>query len=313
MPLDPQVRALLDTLASSGIPANHAMTPAQAREAMSRKRALFPATAAEPIARTEDRTIATDAGSIPIRLYWPRITSEALPLLLFFHGGGWVLGSRDTHDGTCRSIANRADCVVLSVDYRLAPEHPFPAAVEDSYAATTWAAANAASIGADALRLGVAGDSAGGNLATVVALMARDRGTPPIKVQFLIVPVTDAAMDTESYRRNRTGYGLEAADMAYFFDHYLGDTIPRDNVYVSPARTVDLSGLPSAIVFTAEYDPLRDEGMAYAERLRAAGVTVQVREWPGMVHGFFGQGYAVDGIAEVHQAAGAALREAFDA
>jgi acetyl esterase len=240
-----------------------------------------------------DRRIPGPAGDIPVRVYTPNGTAP-FPLLVYFHGGGWVLGGIDTHDGTCRSLANGAGCVVVSVDYRLAPEHRYPAAAEDCCAATQWAAAHAAELGADARRVAVGGDSAGGNLAAVVALMARDRGGPALVLQLLIYPATDARFDTASYRDNADGYLLTAADMRWFWDHYLGDSGRGAEPYASPLRAADLSGLPPALVITAEFDPLRDEGEAYAKRLEDAGVASRLSRYDGMIHGFFGMGQMID-------------------
>jgi acetyl esterase len=231
---------------------------------------------------------------------------------VYFHGGGWVLGSLATHDGICRSLAAGAGCVVVSVDYRLAPEHRYPAAAEDCYAATQWCAAHAAELGADGSRVAVGGDSAGGNLSAVVAQMARDRGGPPLVFQLLIYPVTDAARDTQSYRENAEGYLLTAGDMAWFWNHYLGDARARGaEAYASPIRAASLAGLPPALVITAEFDPLRDEGEAYGAALESAGVAAKVTRYDGMIHGFFGLGAMIDRANSAVQEAAGTLRIAF--
>ncbi len=256
-------------------------------------RALLAAQPAPPVApaevgRVENRLIAGAEGPIPARVYWPAGREgpggTPLPLIVFFHGGGFVLCDLDTHDAFCRNLTNMADAVVLSVDYRLAPETPYPGGLEDAYAATVWAFEHAAELGGDSQRLAVAGDSSGGNFAAAVALMARDRGGPPIVFQFLIYPVTDQNFDTTSYRENGDGYFTTATHMRWYCEQYGGD--PADPL-VSPLRAADLSGLPPARVITAEFDPLRDEGEAYARRLSESGVEASVRRFDGMFHGFF--------------------------
>jgi len=220
-----------------------------------------------------------------VRAYVPP-SDDALPVLVYFHGGGWVRGDLDTHDGLCRLLADVAACVVVSVDYRRAPEHPFPTPVSDAYAATEWAAEYAAVVGGDPDRIAVGGDSAGGNLAAAVTLLARERGGPDIAHQVLLYPVTDYDLDTESYHENAEGYLLSRASMRWYWDRYLDDELDGANPFASPLRAPDLSALPSATVVTAGYDPLRDEGAAYADRLREAGVAVTYANYPGMVHVF---------------------------
>jgi len=287
MGVDPQARVLLDQIAAIGGPQIHQATVDEARQMI----AAMAAFAGEPpsIAKVESRTVPGPAGEISLRVFTPEGAAPH-PVLVYFHGGGWVIGGLDTHDVPCRDLANRAGCIIVSVDYRLAPEHKFPAAPEDCYAATRWVAENAASIGADPGRLAIGGDSAGGNLAAVVALMARDRGGPRIVHQLLIYPVTDVGQDTVSYRENADGYLLSAADMAWFWNHYLATPAEGENPYASPLRARFLRGLPPAHVITAELDPLRDEGEQYAARLKDAGVEVQLTRYDGMIHGFFGLG-----------------------
>ncbi|MFE7358113.1 alpha/beta hydrolase, partial [Streptomyces sp. NPDC057543] len=207
-----------------------------------------------------------------------------------FHGGGWVLGGLDTHDGLCRELAARTGAVVVSVDYRLAPEHRFPSAAEDAYAVTAWVSANAARLGCDAGRLAVAGDSSGGNLAAAVTLMARDRGGPGIAAQLLAYPVLDHRMATPSYRTYGTGFFHTSAHMRWYWEQYLDGGGDGAHPYASPGLAFDLTGLPPAVVVLPECDPLRDDALAYARRLETAGSTPQVRVWPGTFHGFLGLG-----------------------
>ena len=308
MGLDPQVRALLDQVTAMGAPAFHTLPVAEARQVSAAMAALQGEP--EPIARVENRGIPGPAGEIPVRIYTPG-GGGPLPVLVYYHGGGWVIGSLETHDGTCRSLANAAGCVVVSVDYRLAPEHKFPAAADDAYAAAAWVADHAAALGADAARLAVGGDSAGGNLAAVVALMSRDRSGPRLAYQLLVYPVTDAACDTASYRENADGYFLTRDMMLWFWNHYLRSDSERRDPYHSPLRAPHVGGLPPALVITAEFDPLRDEGEAYAERLRAAGVPVRLTRYHGMVHGFFGLGAVLDQAKAAMAEATGALRAAF--
>lgn len=246
-----------------------------------------------------------DAGGVPARLYRP--AAGTLPLLLYFHGGGWVVGSVAISDNFCRALANRSGCAVLSVDYRLAPEHRYPAAADDAQRATEWAAAHATQLGIDASRLAVGGSSAGGNLAAVVTLRARERG-PAIRAQLLHVPVVDHDLTTASYRAYATGHGLTEAAMRWFWGHYLPDERRRDEPDASPLRAKDLNGLPPALLVAAECDPLRDEGRAYAARLRSAGVNVRTLEYPGMVHSFMSWASALPQARRAFDEVGAALR-----
>lgn len=280
---------------------------ASARKAFERLRLPIPA---EPVAHVENRTIPGPAGAVPVRIYRAADIATPAPALVYFHGGGWVIGDLDSHDNFCRALANRTDAVVVSVDYRLAPEHRYPAAAEDCYAATRWVAEYGAAIGVDGARIAVAGDSAGGNLAAVVALLARDRGGPSLRHQVLIYPVADHDFETPSYRDNATGYLLTRASMQWFWNHYVPDETQRGEVHASPLRAEKLVGLPAATVITAEYDPLRDEGEAYGARLREAGVATVATRYDGQVHGFvslfevFDQGkLAIEQIASALRAA----------
>jgi acetyl esterase len=229
---------------------------------------------------------------------------------VYFHGGGWVVGSVAISDPFCRALANASGCGVLSIEYRLAPEDRYPAAANDAYAATRWAAEHASDLGVDASRIAVGGSSAGGNLAAVVTLMAREHGAPPIAFQLLHVPVTDHDFGTPSYRANATGFGLTRRGMTWFWDHYAPDPKLRDEPYASPIRATDLSGLPPAHVVTAEYDPLLDEGKAYAARLLQAGVPTTYVEYPGMVHGFTSMAMSIPTGRTAIDDMGAALRRA---
>jgi acetyl esterase len=305
--LRPELRALLDQQAASGRPPLHRQSVDQARAFHAQDAAPLNGEAV-PVAAVADRAVRGPAGDLPVRVYTPE--GEApFPIVVFFHGGGWVVGTLDTYDPLCRALAAAVPAVVVSVGYRLAPEHRWPAAVEDAYAATLWASRHAAELGGAQHRLAVAGDSAGGNLAAVVALGARDRGGPAIAFQLLVYPALDAAADTGSWREYAEGFYLTAAGMRWYWDHYLGgaDGAAPD---ASPLRAAFLGGLPPALVVTADHDVLRDEGEAYAARLGEAGVAADVRRVEGVVHGFF-RWRAVTGAADAAlQDAAAALRSA---
>ena len=283
MPLDPQAQRVIDAMAALNLKPVEESTPAEARESIrARTAALGPF---PDVAAVVDHRVPVAGGEITVRAYSPGGPGPH-PALVYYHGGGWVIGDLYTHDGLCRSITNAARCAVLSVDYRLAPESKYPVAVEDSYAALLWIVANAERLGIDRRRMAVGGDSAGGNLATVMALMARDRTGPRLALQVLIYPVTDHDLDTRSYRENATGYILTREGMRWFWNHYLASEAQGREPYASPLRAASLAGLPPALVITAEYDPLCDEGEAYAARLRDAGVPVTLTRYPGMFHGF---------------------------
>jgi len=289
MPLHPQARAFIDQVAPPGAPGLHQLD-LPVPEIRNLVITMFTATqTAAPIAvgRVEERTVPGPAGAIPVRVYTPAGTGP-FPVLVYFHGGGWVICNLDTHDRACRLLTTTVGCIVVSVDYRLAPEHPFPAAAEDCYAAAKYVASHAAEFGGDPARVAIGGDSAGGNLTAVVAQMARNKGGPKLVHQLLIYPVTDAAMDTTSYRENAEGYFLTTEMMAWFWNHYVPSKADRSSPYASPLRASDLTGLPPATVLTAEFDPLRDEGEAYAARLHDAKVPVTAVRYDGMIHGFFG-------------------------
>ncbi len=307
MPLDPEAKMLLEQLTTVVRPFEE-LSVEEARAAIVTLSAA--AGEGEPVARVENRTLPGPRGEIPVRVYTPEGRAP-FPVLVYFHGGGWVIGNLETHDGLCRHLANAAHCVVVSVDYRLAPEHPFPASGEDAYAATRWVAGNAAALGGDAKRIAVGGDSAGGNLSAVVSLMARDRGGPPIVFQLLVYPATDLPSANMSYRENGEGYFLTAKSMRWFFAHYCGANPDASDPYLCPLRAKNLGGLPPALVVTAEFDPLRDEGEAYAARLREAGVRTKLTRYPGMIHGFFGMGPLLTQARAATREAADALRSAF--
>ncbi|QJY47993.1 alpha/beta hydrolase [Pseudonocardia broussonetiae] len=282
MPVHPEAQQLLAALAAAGMPPFEHMTVPQAREAA--KGFIDLQGEPEDIA-TEDRTIPGPAGDIPVRVYTPAGDGPK-PMIVYFHGGGWVIGDLDVCDNPVRRIANRTGAVVVSVDYRLAPEHVYPAAFDDSYAATAWVAEHAAELGGDPGRIATCGDSAGANLAAAVAIAARDRQGPRLAAQLLLYPVTDFNFTTESYEQNGEGYLLTKGSMQWFWAHYLGAQELGKEPFACPARADDLVGLPPAFVATAEFDPLRDEGEAYAANLRTAGVDVSAKRYDGMLHGF---------------------------
>ena len=306
MPLDPQAQEVLNQVAALGLPPNHTLTPEEARaNALARPRATGP-----KVAKVEDRVIPGSGAQVPVRIYTPEGTGP-FPVLSWFHGGGWVLGNLDSADATARHLTVEAGCVVVSVDYRLAPEAKFPVPFDDCYAATEWIAQNAASINADPDKIAVGGDSAGGNLAAAVALKARDQGGPSLALQLLVYPVTARDFSTGSYRQNAEGYSLTTDAMKWFWDHYLSNDADAANPYAAPAAAKDLNGLPPALVITAEFDPLRDEGEAYAQRLRAAGVATTSSRYDGMIHGFFGMPAVIDKGKQAISEASSALRAAF--
>ena len=292
--LHPQARALLDLIESRGVPPTHTLTPAEARQ-LYRDRRLY--TQPAPPAVAEVRALEAEGphGAIPLRLIRPQGASAdaVLPVLVYYHGGGWVIGDLDTHDTLCRELANGAGCAVVSVDYRLGPEHRFPAAVEDSVAAAYWVARHAGALGLDASRLAVGGDSAGGNLAAVVALAARDAGDLAVAYQLLIYPATDMRAGAPSHTTNGEGYLLTRDTIAYFRGHYID--VPRYADWrASPLLHPDLGRLPPALVLTAGFDPLRDEGAQYAQALGEAGNRVAYVCFERQVHGFILMGRVLD-------------------
>jgi len=284
--LDPHVRAYLEAAAALNGPPVHTLSPAEFR-ALALEGLQTEGGQPEAVASIQNVMIPGPLGDIPVRIYTP-VGDGPHPGMVYFHGGGWVVCNLDTHHVICTAIARRAGAVVVSVDYRLAPEHKFPAAVIDSYAATVWVADNAAKLGIEPSRLTVGGDSAGGNLATVISLKARDEQGPPIALQVLVYPVTDLSrLDTPSYQEFADGYDLTKAAMEWFRDHYLRTPEDAFHPHVSPLHAQNLSGLPPALILTAECDPLRDEGEAYARSLELAGTQVSLTRYAGMIHPFF--------------------------
>ena len=307
MPVDPQLQPLLDLLANSDAPAFNTLEPEQARAFMANLRAGARVVEGPVVA---DRSVPGPGGDVPVRTYVPPEGEGPFPLLVWFHGGGWVLGDLEDADAICRALCLGARCVVVSVDYRLAPEHPFPAGLEDCRAALSWAVEHAADLAVDPTRVAVGGDSAGGNLAAAVALLARDEGGPELCFQLLVYPVTDFDDATPSMVDNAEGYLLTADAMRWFYDHYI-EPHERDDHRAAPLRAGDLAGLPPALVLTAEFDPLRDEGEAYGRRLAEAGVPTTVSRYDGLIHGFVSMTAFCDRAAEAEVEAARALADAF--
>jgi len=308
MALDPQVQDLLNQRASSGAPALSSLSVAEVRQYLLELRKL--AGELELVAKVEDHQLPESAGNVTVRIYTPQ-GSAPFPILVYFHGGGFVGGDLNSLDAQCRTLTNRVGCLVVSVDYRLAPEHPFPAAVYDAYAAIQWVAHHVEEFGGDATRLAVGGDSAGGTIAAVVTLMARDRGEPALIYQVLIYPATDMTMSSASYEENGEGYGLTRDTNRWFFNQYLPGDADRKNPYISPLWVSDVQNLPPTLVITAEFDPLRDEGEMYAARLKEAGVKVESSRYDGMIHGFFQMAGVLDGGKKAIDQIAAALQAAF--
>jgi acetyl esterase len=309
--LHPQAQALLRLIAERGVPPTHTLTPAQAR-AYYLERRTFTQPDPPEVASTRDLGAPGPAGPIPLRSYRPlgAAPDARLPVLVYFHGGGWVIGDLDTHDVLCRELANLSGCAVIAVHYRLAPEHRFPAAVEDALAATRWVRDNAAQLHVDASRLAVGGDSAGGNLAAVVALAARDAGDLPIAFQLLIYPATDQRMGWPSHAANGQGYLLTRDSIGYYHDHYLRDKSHDLDWRASPLLHADHARLPPAFVLTAGYDPLRDEGLQYAHKLSAAGTRATLVNFERQIHGFIVMGRVLDEAHAAVQLCAAQLRKA---
>ncbi len=309
MPLEPQIKAILDQAAAAKAPPLSSMSPGQARKAF---RAMLESFGGAPprVAKSDDQAIDGPAGQIGLRIYTPE-GKGPFPALVFFHGGGWVLGDLESHDALCRALTNEARCVTVAVDYRRAPENKFPAAAEDCYAATLWVVNNGASINANRAHLAVGGDSAGGNLAAAVTLMARDRDEPRICYQLLMYPALDSSLQTQSMTEFADGYLLTRADMVWFWAQYLTGDADRSNPYACPAAAKDLTGLPRAMVITAEFDPLCDEGEAYAQRLQEAKVAVVCTQYKGVTHGFMSMASFLDTGRKAIGDAAAGLRSAF--
>jgi acetyl esterase len=305
VPLHPQAQAICDLTQATRVE----IAPEDRVEFTRRGWGLYltmTGGAAEPVHAVEHH----DAAGVPVIVYKPSAEPN-LPILVVIHGGGWVIGSAGEYDLIARQLANASGAIVVSVDYRLAPEHPFPAPLDDCWTALQWTVANAAAIGGDASRVAIGGDSAGGNLAAVCALRARDEGAPHLALQVLVYPVCDHDSDTASYVENAEGFLLEREEMQWFFDCYAPAGVDRADWRISPLRAPDLHGVAPAVVITAEYDPLRDEGEAYAEALRAAGVAVEHKRYDGMIHGFFGCPAAFDAARDATALVASALRRSF--
>lgn len=313
MALDPQIEALITGLEQQGRPALYELGVPRARDVTLALRGVQGEP--EPVAGVRDLLVPGPAGDLPVRVYTPEEGDAPRPMLVFFHGGGWVIANVEVSDAPCRSLANASGCIVASVEYRLAPESKYPAAAEDCYAATSWLAEHASELGADPRRIGVVGDSAGGNLAAVTALMARDRGGPELACQLLVYPVTAPARGSTfgSYAENAEGFFLSRDTMEWFWGLYTRG--PADDVdpYAAPLHAADHGRLPPAFIATCEYDPLRDEGEAYAERLRAAGVEATVSRYDGCPHGLFWLGGIADRAKELIEEVGTRARKALGA
>ncbi len=310
--LDPDVLLVLDMIRLAGRPPFEQLTPAEAREAYMKSRAVLQPEP-EPVAEARDLAAPGPHGPIPLRLYRPDGAPGPLPGLIYYHGGGWLLGGLDSHDGVCRRFANAARCVVVSVDYRMAPEHKFPAAVDDCAAATAWAIGQAAMLGIDPARVAAGGDSAGGNLAAVMALMARDGSLPKLAFQLLIYPATDMTMTTVSSQTVGPGVPLTSATMKWFIDHYMRGPADLTDWRASPIRAASVAGTAPALVLTAAADPLRDEGIAYAARLEREGVRTTAIHLTDQIHGFMSMGKVIRAADTAIDMMAASLRRAFAA
>ena len=306
MPLDPQAKSILKALEALNEPPVTTVSPAVSRiHFESRKRESGPS-----ISKISEYLIPSTNGGIQTRIYTPE-GQGPFPILVWFHGGGWVLGNLNTTESECRNLTNLAKCVVVSVDYRLAPESKFPAAAEDCYTATKWISDHPTSFNVDAQRMAIGGASSGGNLAAVVTLMSRDRNGPKLLHQLLVVPVTDYDFNTESYIQNESGYGLTREAMIWYWRQYLNSEADSHNPYAVPMREKDLSGLPNATIITAEFDPLRDEAEAYAKRLEEAGTKTTCARYDGMIHGFFGMSESINKTRDAIKQAADELKNSF--
>jgi acetyl esterase len=310
MALDPQAKALLDQMQEAGVPPFEQMTVGEARQAAYAFIDLQGAP--EDVASVAHRFVPGPCCDLPVRIYIPE-GEGPFPGLVYFHGSGWVILNIEVADIAARALTNRTGCVVVAVNYQKAPEHKFPVPFEDAYAATTWVAEHASELGIDPGRIGVAGDSAGGNLAAAVCLKARDEQGPSLAYQLLIYPVTDYGWDKPSCLENAEGYLLQRETMRWFWGHYLASEADGDNPLVSPLRAPDLSGLPPALIVTAEFDPLRDDGELYGQRLREAGVPVKVSRYDGMIHGFFYMAGVLDQTKNLYDEIGTEVRAALGA
>lgn len=310
--LHPQARALIRLIEEKGVPPTHTLEPAEARR-WYRERRTFTQPDAPEVASVRDLEAKGPAGPIPVRSYRPLHSAPdtALPVLVYYHGGGWVIGDLDTHDVLCRTLANLAGCAVIAVDYRMGPEHRFPAAVDDAIAAARWVRTQAAALVIDPDRIAVGGDSAGGNLAAVVALAAREAGDLPLRFQLLIYPATDQRRNAPSHTSNAQGYLLTRDSIAYFHDHYFGDASHDLDWRASPLLHANHAGLPPALVLTAGFDPLRDEGIAYADKLSQDGTPATLVSFERQVHGFVLMGRVLDEANVAVALCAARLKAAF--
>jgi acetyl esterase len=308
-PLHPQARALLQRIAASGLPPVHTQSPVDARRSFVQRRRI---TQPDPPAvhLVLDLTAPGARGEVPVRLYRPMAWGPLLPCLVFFHGGGWVIGDLESHDVLCRQLSIGSGCAIVAVDYALAPEHPFPAAIEDCMAATRWVHAQASTLGVDPARIGVGGDSAGGTLAAVVAITARDANAPPLAWQMLVYPTTDQRRATPSHRTNASGFLLTAESLRWYHDNYLGSALHDSDWRASPLACPDLGGLPPALVLVAGFDPLRDEGIQYAQALDEAGTRATLIAFERQIHGFVTMGRVIDEANDAVALLAAAMRQA---
>ncbi len=311
MTVDSDIQKILDLIEQAGRPPYRDQTLEEARAGYQVMVNLMDPDG-EAIHRTQDRTIPGPAGEIPVRVYWPREAAEgeSLPVFIYLHGGGFVIGDLNTHDPLCRRLCNRGDCIVVSVDYRLAPEHPFPASGEDCIAAMNWCAANAAELGGDAGRLAIGGDSAGGNLSAVCAMAARDQGGPDLRLQLLIYPGVAPRRDSASHAAFGEGYVLTRDNIEWFMEQYTGGRNLEDDPGFAPAVAADHGGQAPAEIIVAGFDPLRDEGIAYAEALSAAGVATNLVNYEGAVHAFMQYYGASTACREAVEHCGAVLKKA---
>jgi acetyl esterase len=310
--LDPQARALIDLMLERQVPPTHTLSPTEARH-FYRERRGFTQPEAPAVGRVQDLRIAGPGGALPVRLYQPPPapgSQEPHPVLVYYHGGGWVIGDLDTHDVVCRQLCLDGGCAVLAVDYRLGPEHRFPAATDDALAAVRWLRAQGEALGLDAARLALGGDSAGGNLAAATALAMCDAGDAPARLQLLIYPATDMRLSAPSHTTNGQGYVLTHDTITWFREHYIADPAQWTDWRASPLLAVDLSHLPPALVLTAGFDPLRDEGRQYADALSAAGVASQYVCFERQIHGFITMGRVIDEANTALALCGSALRRA---
>jgi acetyl esterase len=306
--LNEQAQKMMDAAKGAGIPPVYSLTVPEARERM--RKAFIRTDGVQEVTSVREEDISLSDHPIRVRIYAPN-PGNNLPCILFFHGGGWTLNDLDTHDDLCRSICSDVEAVVISVDFRLAPEHKFPAAIDDSYAALEWVFENHGRLGIDTDRIAVAGDSSGATQATVVCRLARDRGLPAIRYQWLLYPVTDFYdRNTVSYEENATGYSLDREMMVWFWGNYIDDTTDRNDSRLCPLRCDDLAGMPPGLVMTAHYDPLRDEGETYAKKLIEAGVDIELIRYGDQMHGFILQRRKIDTADIAYRDAVSRLRKA---